>query len=83
MKKRGRKWKSAAFVTDAAAAKAKAAQPREEQYVPEAEQDTTAPEPTEKAARMSGGLALPSSTAIFAEDGAAIKPRRALVARIW
>ncbi|KAF1930993.1 uncharacterized protein M421DRAFT_57919 [Didymella exigua CBS 183.55] len=83
MKKRGRKRESAASVTDAAAPKAKAPRPSEEQHVPEAEQDVTAPEPTDKAARMSDGLALPPSTATFAEDGAAIKPWRALVARMW
>ena len=68
MKKRGRKRKSAASVTDAAAPKAKAARPSEEQFVPEAERDVTALEPTGKAATMGNGLALPLSTATFAED---------------
>jgi hypothetical protein len=80
--RRGQKRKSTALAAGAAVPKAKAARTSKVQ-VAEGGQDAGGPELSAKAARRGKGLEPSSSTATQAEDGAALEPWSAPVARMW
>jgi hypothetical protein len=80
--KRGQKRKSTALAAGAGVPKAKAARTSKVQ-VAEGGQDAGGPEPSAKAASRGKGPEPSSSTATQAEDGAALEPWSAPVARMW
>ncbi|KAF1347207.1 hypothetical protein EJ07DRAFT_143670 [Lizonia empirigonia] len=82
MKKRGRKWKSAASEAGVTMPKAKIARISQVQ-VAEGGQDLGAPKPSAKTASRGKGPEPPSPTATQAEDGATLESWRAPVARMW